>query len=82
MTAQLLKRLDAIYPGSVDIADLFSYVTVESLAGFVEQQTGSTQPSSDSSEAGATVGDELREVLAEFGDSDLTAAFQEAGKRS
>lgn len=82
MTAQLLKRLDVIYPGLVDIADLFSYVTVESLAGFVEQQTGSTQPSSDSSEAGATVGDELREVLAEFGDSELTAAFQETGERS
>ena len=78
----LMKRLDALYPGSVDIADLFSYVTVESLAGFVEQQMGSTQPSSDSSEAGATVGDELREVLAEFDDSDLTAAFKEAGQRS
>lgn len=81
MTAQLLKRLDAIYPGVVDIADLFSYVTVESLAGFVEQQTGSDVAGADAPAVAGSLGDELRDVLAEFGDSDLSAVFEEAGRR-
>lgn len=76
MTAQLLKRLDDAYPGVVDIADLFSYVTVESLAAYVDERTA---PAGDAGHGLDGVDGALLEVLAEFGDSDLSAALGVAG---
>ncbi|WDF02034.1 SDR family NAD(P)-dependent oxidoreductase [Shouchella hunanensis] len=40
MATQLLKKIDKVYPGIIDISDLFSYPTINELAGLIDNKSG------------------------------------------
>ncbi|KXK60532.1 thioester reductase [Micromonospora rosaria] len=76
MTAQLLQRVEEVYPGRIDIADLYSYASVASLAGYIDEriaaESGPAEP--DPADVG-DIDQSLQDVLAEIGDAELTTMF-------
>ncbi|OLF10150.1 thioester reductase [Actinophytocola xinjiangensis] len=74
MTAQLLRLIDEVYPGRVDIADLYSYATVVSLAEHIGEPAAPAPPPAESG-ATAETDQSLLEVLDEIGDDELTGLF-------
>ena len=84
LTAQLYKELNAVYPDTLDMADLFTQTTIESQAFFVREKLGlensskqsPVQSRSGSTEADSVVEDEL-EILARLASGELS--IKEAG---
>ncbi|MGM1057639.1 SDR family oxidoreductase [Saccharothrix sp. Mg75] len=85
MTAQLLQKVEDVYPGRIDIADLYSYATVTSLADYVDERIAAESgaagsKAAGSKAAGAGVADpgvdrSLQDVLEEIGDAELMTMF-------
>ncbi|ROP42185.1 SDR family oxidoreductase [Saccharothrix texasensis] len=81
MTAQLLQKVEDVYPGRIDIADLYSYATVTSLAGYIDERVAAE--SGAAGPQGANVGEanvgeadqSLQDVLEEIGDAELMTMF-------
>ncbi|MEU6183540.1 SDR family NAD(P)-dependent oxidoreductase [Streptomyces coeruleorubidus] len=80
MTAQLLSLVDEAFPGTVDIADLFSYATVADLAAHIDAlaPSGTGAGAAAPGEPAALGTDALREVLDELGDAELAGLFADA----
>ncbi|MCX4523029.1 SDR family NAD(P)-dependent oxidoreductase [Streptomyces anulatus] len=73
MTATLLTQIEQVYPGKVDIADLFSYSTVVDLAAYID---GQGDPGTERG-AGPAGDQALQEALAEIGDPELMSVFRD-----
>ncbi|MEU3850379.1 SDR family oxidoreductase [Streptomyces sp. NPDC029554] len=78
MTAQLLSLVDEAFPGTVDIADLFSYATVADLAAHIDALAPADAGAGGTGDPAAVATDALREVLDEIGDAELAGLFADA----
>ncbi|MFE2752619.1 SDR family NAD(P)-dependent oxidoreductase [Actinosynnema sp. NPDC059335] len=83
MTAQLLQKVEDVYPGRIDIADLYSYATVTSLAGYIDERVAaeSRAAAPDRDDFGGA-DQSLQDVLEEIGDAELTSMFADGAGRN
>lgn len=80
MTANLLSKVEQVYPETVDVADLFSYSTVVDLADHIDGRRGADRGGASGPEDGGS----LREALDELGDTELMSVFgdiEDGGER-
>ncbi|QKW15147.1 SDR family NAD(P)-dependent oxidoreductase [Verrucosispora sp. NA02020] len=76
MTAQLLQKIEDVYPGRIDIADLYSYASVVSLAGYIDERVAAESgPAAPGAAHLGEMDQSLQDVLAEIGDAELTTMF-------
>ncbi|MFD0203139.1 MULTISPECIES: type I polyketide synthase [Saccharothrix] len=75
MTAQLLQKVEDVYPGRIDIADLYSYATVTSLAGYIDERIAAESGAARSTADAGGVDQSLQDVLEEIGDAELMTMF-------
>lgn len=74
MITQLLKEVDARYPDTVDIADLYSYSSISELASYIDEKTISE--AKEDTNADTNAHQALEDVLKELGSSELLDVFR------
>ena len=75
LAVRLLKKIDADYPGIVDISDVFAYDTISEMASYIESRTQETNGGSKKAVFGES--DELDELLLKLSKGEISVSEAE-----
>jgi polyketide synthase PksN len=70
LTTQLYRELDRIYPGGIDVADLFTYTTIREQVEVLRKSLGIVQPAAAAARRDET---DLDQVLARLAEGSISA---------
>jgi polyketide synthase PksN len=76
LTTQLYREYEALYPGVLDVVDLFSHTTVREQAGFIRKALGADEATGPDAPQGSDL--DMDTVLARLADGTITAEEAEA----
>nr|WP_275440470.1 beta-ketoacyl synthase N-terminal-like domain-containing protein [Vibrio sp. Of7-15] len=77
LTTQKYKAYESLFPGVIDMADLFTYTTIREQAAFLRKALGKSEPAPVASEK-APIDSDMDDILAKLARGELSAEEAEA----